>query len=295
MFVGANAMTITVSPSAAGLSDAPDFSFDGIRTSNFSSIDLSSVGGGGFSFFETGFLPIASFDPGNFTPPGLNRATGATAYGLYIAFTASGTLAAAGPGMLEGSFSSINYTLKGDPGFGDTFSHFNAQHQVFCVGCAGDFTLANGILFPGGNDTAVIAKAGSTKPLPAAFVDLLFNATSASFFVSPGAPFSADLMTQFSNTSFVTNQYTTNLPAGVARVVTIGTMAGQGGAGSGQFANLPEPAPLLILGSGLLCLGLIRRAPMARRRPSPELTLTTSLREAPEGLRQIGHCDAVAL
>lgn len=36
-FSGANAETITASPSGAGLSNAPDFSFNGIRTSDFSS------------------------------------------------------------------------------------------------------------------------------------------------------------------------------------------------------------------------------------------------------------------
>lgn len=84
MIASANAasiVTITADPAGAGLSNAGPFSFNGIRTSDFSSINLTSTGGGGFSFTENGFLPIASFDPGNFTPPGLNGSTGATPYG----------------------------------------------------------------------------------------------------------------------------------------------------------------------------------------------------------------------
>jgi len=127
-------------------------------------INLTSIGSGSFSFTETGFLPIASFDPGNFAPTGLNGTAEAIAYGLYIAFTASGLLSTIAPNTPQGSFSSINYTLKGDPGFNDTFSHFSVQHQVFCNGCAGDIILASCTLFPGGTNSAMIVNANSSEP-----------------------------------------------------------------------------------------------------------------------------------
>jgi len=258
----ASIVTITADPAGAGLSNAGPFSFNGIRTSDFSSINLTSTGGGGFSFTENGFLPIASFDPGNFTPPGLNGSTGATPYGLYIAFTASGSLSTIAANTLQGSFSSVNFSFMGDAGFNSSFNHFDATHQVSCVGCGDDITLASGGLFPGGTNTVSINSASSPNPLPAAFVDLLFNATNGSFFTSPTAPFSVDLISQFSNTPFVTNRFTTGVPSGVTEVVTIGTPAGQGGAGSGQFVSttvVPEPASMAILGAGLVGLGLIRR------------------------------------
>lgn len=252
------AIAVTVSPSSAALSDAADFSFDGVRTSDFSSINLTSTGMGTFTFKERGFLPFATFDPGNFTPPGLNGSTAATPYGLYLAFSGTGMLSSSA-NNLYGSFSDLNYTLMGDPNYNSTFNHYDTEHQAFCVGCDNDIVLAKGSLLQGGTNALGIVQASSENPLPSAFVDLLFVGNSSRFFVSPSVPFSLGLDMQFSNTSNVISSFTQSLPEGVDKVINIGTIENIGGAGSGQFVVLGEPKSLMLLALFLLFVGLFRK------------------------------------
>jgi hypothetical protein len=69
-FAAPTLQTISVSPSAAGLSaSAPDFSFNGIRTSDFSTINLTSTGGGISALQSTGFCQSRRLIQATSRPP----------------------------------------------------------------------------------------------------------------------------------------------------------------------------------------------------------------------------------
>ena len=126
----AGSVSITASPSGQGLStNAPDFTFNGVTTSDFASIDIyATFNPGVFTFTEAGYLPVSSFNPGTFIPAGLNGTAGANSYQLWGTFSGSGTLSGT-PLDLTGSFSSINFSLMGIGGNSATFDNFTATNQ----------------------------------------------------------------------------------------------------------------------------------------------------------------------
>jgi hypothetical protein len=73
----------------------------------------------------------------------------------------------------------------------------------------------------------MIVNANSSEPLPAAFVDLLFNGDQRELLPLPGRAVLAESDHPIQH-RLCDEQYTTHLPPGVNRVVTIGTTAGQG-------------------------------------------------------------------
>jgi hypothetical protein len=260
----AGSVSITASPSGQGLStNAPDFTFNGVTTSDFASIDIYATSNPGvFTFTEAGYLPVSSFNPGTFIPAGLNGTAGANSYQLWGTFSGSGTLSGT-PLDLTGSFSSINFSLMGIGGNSATFDNFTATNQPGCTNCSGQ-TLATGALLSGGTNFVNVGQPLSSIPLPSAQVDLLFSSDDAAFFLAPPTPFELDLSTAFTNQSGITGSILcssdpSGCPAGAYEVITIGTPSNQGGAGSGTFSAVPEPTSMAIVGFSLFGLGMFRR------------------------------------
>src|ERR1700727_2386856 len=126
----ADLVAVTWNPSGANppLSTQGQFTFSDMTLQDMATVVLTPDGAGGFTFTESGYLPVASFLGLPFVP-GFNGTPGATAFGLMGEFVVSGTIAAGGT---SGSFSSVNLQLVGDPGYlnGVSTLKFNSSGQV---------------------------------------------------------------------------------------------------------------------------------------------------------------------
>src|SRR6266480_7036351 len=99
------------------------FSFNNATIQDYSAIALTPTGANTFSVTETGFIPLVQFSLGAtiINPVGLDGNAGATAYGLYGAFTATSTLTCPSAGNCTGTFTSLSFSHLGDPLFNTTF------------------------------------------------------------------------------------------------------------------------------------------------------------------------------
>ncbi len=222
----------TLDPSAAGLNGST-INADNILISDYSTITIDAAG----TFTETGYLPITGFQLGGMavTPAGLN-----TDYGMYIAFTGTGTTTVNDPTttLNFGSFTTLTYTLYGYNGpatFG--FSGTTPNETA-----SGEVALATGSLLSG---TVLTVPTGNGGFSPSANASLTLNASSPAFFNSP-TPFYAVALTAFSNTPSQVEPF-----AG-------GFMIRQGG-GSLNFAPVPEPGSAAMLFGGLAAIGFLYR------------------------------------
>lgn len=230
-------LSFTFDPASVGLAGS-SFSANNILISDFATVRNT----GGSTFSESGYLAISGFQLGGTTvaPAGLN-----TNYGLYFAFSGTGTTTPGNPALVNtfGSFNTLNFTLYGYNGsasFG--FDGFNNPIET----ASGEIVLATGSLI---NGIVVTAVTGGGDFSPSANAQLTFNVqpAAASFFSAPSS-FSAKAFAAFTNTP---TQVTTF--AGGFRI------AQGGGSVSLIAAQVPEPDSYALMLGGLLAVGFVAR------------------------------------
>jgi len=224
------------------------FQADNYNLLDFATININNAAG---TFTETGTLELTQWVQGSTTllstDTGLRNGIAANSYGIYLTFSATGSFttgAFQNGGLNVGAFSTISYTMLGDPGNLDTVTPAGVHADVG----GNDIVIATGSLATGGpNQVSVI---GSINQ-PGA--DVLLNISKSvppDFFTLP-----VDLSLQedsFTNTTTVV----TVTPNGPNTIIQI-----NGGGGNGTFAATPtpEPASIFVLGVGLLGIGGIAR------------------------------------
>ncbi|WP_162245950.1 MULTISPECIES: flocculation-associated PEP-CTERM protein PepA [unclassified Roseateles] len=219
-------------PAAAGLAGTM-IDADNILVSSFAAVTIDPGG----TFTQTGYLPVTGFQMmgSSFTPSGLN-----TDYGLYIAFSGSGTTTTNDPTATFnfGNFTSLTYTLYGYNGS----ATFGFSGNTATETASGEVALASGMLISGTVSTVPTGGGGFS---PSANAMLTVTLDTPAFFGAPD-PFHAVALTAFTNTSSQVEPF-----AGGFRI--------RQGGGSLNFAPVPEPSSIALMVGGLAAVGFLYR------------------------------------
>ncbi len=211
------------------------FTGDNILVSDYSTITFNGVGG----FTDTGFLAVSGVQLGGstFTPPGLN-----STYGLYFAFSGTGTTTVANPALAPtfGSFTSMTYTLYGYNGTASFGFSGNTPTET----AVGEVVLATGTLINGAVGT--LPSGNGITFTPSANADLTFSALSPAFFVAP-SPFYGMAITAFTNTTSEVEPFAN------------GFRIRQGGGSLNFAAPIPEPETYALMLAGLAAMSFVVR------------------------------------
>lgn len=215
------------------------FTADNILVSDFSTETFS-----GTTFTDTGFLSVSAFQLGGTTiiPTGLN-----SIYGLYFAFTGSGTTTPGNPATVPtfGSFTTLNYTLYGYNGTASFGFSGNTPTET----ANGEVVLATGSLINGSvSTTPTVPNDGTYTPSANAKMTFTVATGEQAFFASPN-PFYNIALTAFTNTTSEVEPFDG------------GFRIRQGG-GSVNFASvsvIPEPETYALMLGGLAAVGFMTR------------------------------------
>jgi len=240
-------LVVTFDPSGAGLGGAIT-PFQSITQNGLDAARAVIKSDG--SFTETGVLRFDVFNDPSSAP--ISTSGLGSTYGLYLTFTATGNLVGFNPANpsapSSGTFTSISYSLIGDPGHQDTLSAAKITAKPVLTDVGG-----NDIVLATGGSLLATSVSVNSLGIPTASVVLSMTQAGTSFFKAPP---DVNLFAA----SFTNSPGTFEFAAG-ANGTTILAITG---AFNNNFDKVPEPASIAIFGAGLLGLGLLGRRRLVR-------------------------------